>query len=131
MQPDKLQIMQKLETKDLCSSGHLEGSITLTNVSDLFLNNITLNLSFKNSRILEQLIVRERGALSFDNPDEPLLIGNLAPNESASFYYKLKPEDTNYQFDVIDTIKITYTEENSDHTTEILPDSLRNPIKQG
>ncbi len=127
MQPNKLQIMQKLMTEDVSSSDHLEGRIIFTNVSNLFLNNVTLNLSIKNSSIIEQSIVRERGALCFDNTDESLIIGNLAPNESAYYYYKLKAEDTNNKIDGLDTIKITYIEENSNLITEV----LSNPIKQG
>lgn len=127
MQSKKLQIIQKLNSGDLSSSDNLEGSITLTNVSDLFLNNITLSLSFKNSCIIEQSIVRERGALCFGSSAQPLIIGNLAPNESASFYYKLKAKDSDNKMDVLDTIKITYIEENSNLVTEVLSD----PTKEG
>lgn len=88
-----------------------ENLIRLVNYSSEPLINIKLLLTDSDSNIIEYMIIRERGTLTFSPPLESIELGNLYPEESAEIRYKFSPEtfDTNFSLSFIDHLKISYS----------------------
>lgn len=72
----------------------LNGGFKITNVSSDYINDLKLIIEDQEHALLEQLVTRERGSLSFPLDVACIELGNLAPNESAYFKYKLNPNIT-------------------------------------
>ncbi|MBE6023212.1 MAG: hypothetical protein E7231_08270 [Cellulosilyticum sp.] len=70
------------------SSHYIHGQLKITNVSSDYIQNLKLMIDDKEHMLLEQLVSRERGSLTFPPSTVCLELGNLAPNESAYFEYK-------------------------------------------
>ena len=62
--------------------------IQITNVSSDYIHDLTLLIDDKEHTLVEQLVTRSRGSLSFEPQIKELPLGNLAPQESAYFDYK-------------------------------------------
>ena len=82
--------------------------IRITNTSCDYVHNVKLIVNDVEHALVEQLISRERGALSFAPTTTCLNVGNLAPNESAYFDYKYKDSSNLSTF--TSCISLTYEE---------------------
>ncbi len=61
--------------------------VKLTNISTAYISDLKLLISGTPVPIVESVIIRERGALSFEGNITLLEMGNLAPAETAYFEY--------------------------------------------
>lgn len=88
-----------------------ENLIRLVNYSSEPLINIKLLLTDSHLNIIEYMIIRERGTLTFSPPLEFIELGNLYPEESAEIRYKSSSEnlDTNSYLSFLDNLKISYS----------------------
>lgn len=108
--------ISEVSKKDGISSPTLiNNQIEITNTSGHYLNNLKLCITKKEPFIVEQCIIRERGALSFDPALHFLEIGNLAPLETAYFEYKFTPLDN--LSTLLSHITVSYTLENTTRET--------------
>lgn len=92
----------------------IQNQLKITNVSGKFINNIKLYFTSEKLPLLEQTIIRSRGALAFDPCIPSLELGNLAPNETAYFEYQFA--NTIKTLSLSNHIALSYTLEDS--TTE-------------
>ena len=83
-----LAIAEFSKTTDSSIPGLVSNLLKITNTSTDFINNIKLTIDADKLPICEEVIIRQRGALSFDPTTQCLELGNLAPNETAYFEYK-------------------------------------------
>ena len=86
--------------------------IKITNTSPNYINNLKLLIDDKEHSLLEQLVTRKRGSLSFSPDTTCLELGNLAPDESAYFEYKYNA--TSAQASFASHISLTYS--HADHS---------------
>lgn len=107
---------------DTSESSLQKNQIKITNTSGQFINNLKLSIDAINFPLVEQTIIRERGALSFDKNLCLFEIGNLAPDESALFEYKYHTENEKKTLSLLNHIHISYTPEST--TDEITEDTL-------
>lgn len=105
--------MKKLQITEVFSQTYdsqtklIHEQIKITNVSTDYINNLKLIIDDKDHALLEQLVTRQRGSLSFSPSTTCLELGNLAPEESAYFEYKYNAT-TNTAFS--SNISLTYNE---------------------
>ncbi|WP_069998954.1 hypothetical protein [Cellulosilyticum sp. I15G10I2] len=86
-----LKISEVTQNISATSDSCIKAQIKITNTSNAYINNLKLIIKPKEIPILEQCIIRQRGALSFDTAFDQLDVGNLAPDETAYFEYAFKP----------------------------------------
>lgn len=95
---------------DLDENSLSKNQIRITNTSNQFINNLTLNINTADFPLVEQTIIRERGSLSYDKIQFTLELGNLAPDETALFEYKYKNTTTNHT--LLTHLQFSYTPDN-------------------
>lgn len=106
--------MNSLEVTKLVSQTYdpasklIHEKIKITNVSSDYIHNLTLLIDDKDHALVEQLVIRNRGSLSFEPAITLLELGNLAPDESAYFDYKYASDKSS---SFTDHISLTYNKE--------------------
>ena len=76
------------KTIEITASTLFNNELEITNTSSGYINNLKIVIQNSDFSILEQAIIRRRGALHFSPTEHCLELGNLAPEESAFFEYK-------------------------------------------
>lgn len=84
----KIQVTEILTEPCDTTSTLIREKIKITNTSSDYIHDLKLFIDDKDHELLEQLVTRERGALSFSPDTTCLELGNLAPDESAYYEYK-------------------------------------------
>ena len=127
--------MKKIQiTKVPCASSEHPSNINsqqfkITNISTEYVTDLKLIIDDHDHLLLEQFIKRERGSLSFSPETTCLELGNLAPEESAYFEYKLSNPHALSSFS--DQISLTYDScDSSDSFPKKIADFLLDSAKQ-
>lgn len=122
----RLEVTETLSQIDDSNTHLIHKQIKITNTSPDYIHNLKLIIDDKEHSLLEQLVKRQRGSLSFSPDTTCLELGNLAPDESAYFEYKYKAAST--PTSLASHISLTYSD--SDNTlvpeqkiTDFLSDS--------
>lgn len=124
---NKIQIT-KIPASDL-SSAIGSQQYKITNISTDYVNDLKLIIDDHDHLLLEQFVKRERGSLSFSPEITCLELGNLAPEESAYFEYKLSNPNALPSFH--EQISLTYDScSPSDNCPKKIADFLLDSAKQ-
>ena len=107
--------------------GPIKGQVQITNASDAYINNLKLIIAAKNIQLTEECVVRQRGSLCFDPGTDELMVGNLAPNETACFEYSFTPLENNISLS--SQMTVSYTPEYSDKEVFLKIAELIDPLQ--
>ena len=125
-----LQIIEILKTTEDPATHLVHEQIKITNISTDYINNLKLIIDDKDHALVEQLVTRERGSLSFSPTTTCLELGNLAPNESAYFEYKYTPPSNLAPLSFTEHISLTYNDSHQDcMSNKKIVEFLENPTQ--
>lgn len=106
-----LKISESTQNTPDPSAHYMKAQLQITNASPSYIHNLKLIVNTKETSILPQCIIRQRGTLCFETPLEEVDVGNLAPDETAYFEYAFKPQEDSSSLS--SHILVEYTAENS------------------
>ncbi len=102
-----------------------KNQIKITNTSNQFINNLKLCIDTNTLPLVEQTIIRDRGALCYSENSHMLELGNLAPDETALFEYQYKTGSEQLEHSLLSHIHFSYIPEDTPH--EVVEHPIENP----
>ena len=114
------------KTIEITAKTLINNELEITNTSPGYINNLKILIQGSDFSILEQAIIRKRGALNFSPTENCLELGNLAPDESAFFEYKFTSSSSLPSLS--SHLTISYYLDNSLEETKMVVADLLTPL---